>query len=192
MTSAHVTRTRLEECVTGVNPLTLEVETEEIDTGCKILTFNYDGEEPTTHTAKIIAEDIWSDLSLLSFESDKKFQVAMTPEDDMFQQIRVFDEVFAIGCQLGQPPIPTFGIVSQIMSIKSETRIKMIYVSTAQILPGSSGGGLYRKYGNHYYLIGIPNGISVMRGGHFVPHMSHSVSMETAKYFIDDNSVSYP
>lgn len=192
LTNAHVTQPRLVEYLTGVDSITSEVRIETIDTGCGVLVFNYSGKEPTDYIAKVIAEDIDRDLAILSFESDKKLPIARIPNDNMIDQVRVFDEVFAVGCQLGNPPSPTFGIISRIESGESGAKVWTIYINTAHIMPGSSGGGLYKKYGNHYYLIGIPNRISMTRNGHMIPHMSHAVSMKMAKDFINNNSVSYP
>ena len=105
----------------------------------------------------------------------------------MLKQVRVFDEVFAIGCQFGQAPIPTVGIISQILTENNRDKKWIIYRSTAQISPGSSGGGLFREYDGHYYLIGSPYRIWVADNGQIIPHLSYSISLEVAIDFINKN-----
>lgn len=190
LSNAHLTGTRFITCLKKVDSVTGKVITETIDTGCKIITFDHLNKDWNQYSAKIVDENFPLDLTLLSFLSTKKLAVAKIANDEMLSQVRVFDEVFAVGCQLGRTPNPTTGIISQILTGINGEDEWIIYVNTAQITPGSSGGGLFKEYYGHYYLIGIPYSLAIASNGQLIPHLAHAISIATAKSFIDKNSVS--
>lgn len=187
LTNAHVIRTRLITRLKTVNSLTGKVKTEIVDTGCTITIFDYQNQDRDQYNTKIITENIPLDLAILSFLSTKKLNVTKIANSEMLSQVRVFDEVFAIGCQLSQIPTPTTGIISRILT--KDGKEWVIYGSTTPIAPGSSGGGLYKKYDGHYYLIGIPYKTTIAYNGQFIPHLAYAISIATAKNFIGSNSV---
>ncbi|MEE9573240.1 MAG: serine protease, partial [Candidatus Neomarinimicrobiota bacterium] len=168
LTNAHVTHSRFFTYLRGVDSITGKIQIETIDTGCIVTTFDHPNKTCEYHNTKVIAENIVHDLAILSFVSDQKFNVAKIANNDMLEQIRVFDEVFAIGCQLGRNPTPTVGIVSQILTGTHGEQEWILYGSTAQITPGSSGGGLFKRYDDHYYLIGVPYSLAVANNGQFI------------------------
>lgn len=192
LTNAHVTRSRFIPRVFGVDSFTGKTKTKTLDTGCGIITFNHKEQDWKNYTAKVVSENIERDLALLSFISEEELSVAKVSTSDMLEQVRVFDEVFAVGCQLGRSPTPTFGIISQILGDKNTKEGWLIYGTTAQITPGSSGGGLFREYSGHYYLIGIPYKIAITDNGQMVSHITRAISIITALDFIDKNAVSTP
>jgi len=192
LSNAHVTYSRFITIVRGVDSLTGKVQRETTDTGCGIVVFDHANKDYFQYGATVIDEDVRYDLSLLSFRTDKKLPVARVADKDQLNQVRVFDEIFAIGCQLGRGPSPTTGIVSQIITGNNGEKEWAIYGNTAQITPGSSGGGLFKKYDDHYYLIGIPFRVAVAGNGQFVPHLAHAISIEVARDFIDQNVASCP
>lgn len=192
LTNAHVVSSRFITQIQGVNSLTGKPKVRVINTGCGIITFDHQNRDWDHHIARVVAEDITNDLAILSFVSDQELVVAKVANDDMLKQIRIFDEIFAVGCQLGRAPSPTVGIISQILTESNNGQERMIYSNTAQISPGSSGGALFKKYVEGYYLIGIPHRVSVAPNRQSVYHLSHAISMLSAKDFINRNLVSYP
>lgn len=192
LTNAHVTHPRFITYLRGVNSLRGNIQTETVDTGCKIITFDYVNKSWYQHDTKVLVENRQCDISILSFISDEEFVVARIADNAMLERVRVFDEVFSMSCQLGRAPSPTIGIVSQILTGENGGKEWVIYANTAQITPGSSGGGLFKKYGNHYYLIGIPFKVAVAYNGQLIPHLAHAISIVIAQEFIDQSSVSYP
>jgi len=192
LTNAHVTYSRFITILRGVDSITGKVKSERIDTGCGVIAFNHTERDWFPHNATVIAEDMRYDLALLSFRSKHEFSVAKIADDDMLSQVRVFDEIFAIGCQLGNAPSPTTGIISQIITGNNGEKEWVIYGNTAQITPGSSGGGLFKKYDGHYYMIGIPFRVAIACNGQIVPHLAHAISVGVARDFIDQNAVTCP
>lgn len=192
LTNAHVTHSRFTTILRAVDSLTGKIKVERIDTSCNIITFDHIKKDWFSYNTKIIAEDIQYDVALLSFRTEHKLAVAKLADNDMLDQVRVFDEIFAIGCQLGRAPSPTTGIVSQIITGNNGEKEWVIYGNTAQLTPGSSGGGLFKKYDGHYYMIGIPFRVAVAGNGQIIPHLSHAISIGVAKDSIDENAVTCP
>jgi len=192
LTNSHVTYSRFKRFLKGVDGITGKLDIQIIDTGCGIIVFDYENQAWATTRAEVIAENNIYDLSLLSFKSKDVLPVARVADDQMLSQVRVFDDVFAIGCQLGRAPTPTSGIISQIMKGTNGRQEWVIYGTTSEITPGSSGGGLFKKYDGHYYLIGIPYKIAVAGNGQMIPHLAHAISIITARNFLDENAVTGP
>jgi len=192
LTNAHVTHSRFVTILHAVDSLTGKVRAERVDTGCGVIAFDHEKRDWFQYTTTVVAEDMQYDLALLSFFTEQKLAVARLADNEMLDQVRVFDEVFAIGCQLGRAPSPTTGIVSQIITGNNGEKEWVIYGNTAQITPGSSGGGLFKKYEGHYYMIGIPFRVVIAGNGQIIPHLSHAISIGVAMDFIDQNSVTCP
>ena len=192
LTNAHVTYSRFITILRGANSLTGRAKTEVVDSGCFLIIFDHEKSNLFRYNATIIDEDVQYDLALLSFRSELVLTVARLADKDMISKVRVFDNVFAIGCQLGQSPSPTTGIISQIITGNNGEKQWVLYGITSQITPGSSGGGLFKKYGEHYYLIGIPFRALVAGNGQFVSHLAHAISLDVARDFINNNMVTHP
>lgn len=190
LTNAHVVYTRFSRQLVGVDAITGKIKTEIVDTGCYVTTFNHNNNTHSTYAATVMEEDLIYDLAMLSFESSEKIAVAKLATDEMLQMVRVFDPIYAIGCQLSGSPTPTSGIISQITAGKNGEKKWIIYSNTAQIAPGSSGGGLFKKYNDHYYLIGIPFSLAIAPNGQIIPHLAHAISIGTAREFINRNLIS--
>ncbi len=190
LTNAHVVRTRFVRSIDNVNSVTGKVTTKTIDPGCTVITFDHKQVTQNENKAKIIGEDISLDLCLISFTSTQKLAVARLASDQMFSDVRVFDSVFIISCQLSLSPTPTFGIISKIGKRFYGKRQFISYMTTSQITPGSSGGGLFKKYDNHYYLIGIPYSIYMTRNRQLMPHLTNTIPLSVAIDFINSNAMS--
>ena len=191
VTNNHVTERRFGRVLRGADIFRGKFKFSKIDNGCNVVVFDNQKRECETIEAIVIAEDEDLDLALISFKSKEQLPVAKIATSAMLDDIQVFDDVFAVGCQLGSRPIPTDGIISRISMIGDEKEL-ITYGNTAQISPGSSGGGLFKKYDDHYYLIGIQYRVSIAPNGQFVPHLASAISFVTAQKFIDDNAVSIP
>jgi len=192
ITNAHVTYGRFVTILRRVDSITGKVKTERIDTGCSIIDFDHTDKDWFPHRTTVIAEDMQYDFALLSFRSKHELAVARVASDDMLSDVRVFDEIFAMGCQLGKIPSPTIGIISQILTDNNGEKEWVIYGNTAQITPGSSGGGLFKKYDGHYYMIGITFRAAIAGNGQIIPHLAHTISIGVARDFINQNAVTCP
>jgi S1-C subfamily serine protease len=187
ITNHHVVSSRKSKTLKRIDGLTGHPIYEVVDQGCRITFFWHTKNEHETYHGNVITESKENDLALVYFESDKKIEnLAMIPSQKMLDQIRVFDEVYAVGCQLGGPPIPTKGIVSRIFN--SENYVG--FMTDAPISPGSSGGGVFKKFGSHYYLIGVSQQVGV-KNWQFIPHLAYSISTKIIKEFLISNGISH-
>ncbi len=192
LTSAHVIYSKFAEFLREVDSITGKVKIEVVDTGCEICIFDYQKQNWNNYNAKLVVENIGYDLAILSFVSKQELAVVKIANGDMLKQVRVFDEIFVVGCPFGFTPMPTTGIVSEILTETNNGQERIIYGSTAQIVPGSSGGGLFKKYAGKYYLIGIPYKVVTTQSGQMISHLSYAISMITAGDFIDQSLVTNP
>lgn len=192
LTNAHVVGNRFVTFLRNVNSLTGKIKTETVDTGCAIVVFDHEEKKTYRYSSEVVDEDSLYDLAILSFLTEQKIDVARLADNQMLERVRVFDEVFAIGCPFGDIPSPTTGIISQMITGKNGKKEWVIYGSTAQIISGSSGGGLFKKYDGHYFLIGIPFRAVINRMYQMIPHLSQAIAISTARDFIDESMVTCP
>ena len=185
LTNEHVTKGRF-----VYDP---ESPTKRVDKGCTVWTFDHVNGTYEAWPASVIAENKGVDIALLAFNSSEVLSIAKFATQDMLDKIGVFDEVFAIGCNMKDDfPGPTVGIVSFIHTERMGEVDVVIYANTAQIVPGASGGGLFKEDDGHYYLVGIPFRLNVLDDSHLVPHLAEAISLSAVKNLIHKNAVILP
>lgn len=166
---------------------------ERIDKGCVIWTFDHTQMSYEPYPASVIAENKEIDIALLAFNSSEVLVVAKFATQAILDEISVFDEVFAIGCNLKDDfPGPTIGIISLIYTEQMVETNVTIYANTAQIVPGASGGGLFREQDGHYYLIGIPFRLYMLDNDQLLPHLAEAISISAVKNLIHKNAAILP
>ena len=135
--------------------------------------------------ADIVAYDKNLDLGLLRLKDRER---AVSPVADMLpenEDVHLFDEVYAIGAGLGEPPFATRGELSFLDKlIDGETYL----LSSAPIIFGNSGGALFRwsSQRRHYELIGVPSKVSVA-GFTAVSHMAWAIPVSTVRRFLRES-----
>jgi len=157
------------------------------DPGVTIRVFSNAVTEWKEYDGEVIAESPENDLALIKFQtSDYLPNITMLTDTEAVSQTEIFDSVYAVGCQLGELSIPTEGIVSGFIFQNN----LMLIIHTAHVLPGSSGGGLFKKHDGQYHLIGLP---SAIRRYNFqlIPHYSYAVSAEMIYRFLHENDMSF-
>jgi S1-C subfamily serine protease len=81
------------------------------------------------------------DAALLKLRTDKRFvTLAHSLRRDEIGDVRVWDSVYAVGCPLGNDPIPTHGEIS---SLRNELNGSNYWMINAPTYFGNSGGGVY-------------------------------------------------
>jgi len=115
------------------------------------------------------------DVALLKLRSvEKVASVAHLYLSDI-KDIHVFDKVVACGCQLAHPPIHTRG---EIMYMDDEIENYNFWLSNAQIIFGSSGGGIYLDKNGKHEFIGIPSRIAISGWDDAVTHMGYFIPID--------------
>lgn len=138
-------------------------------------------------TATLIAYDAPLDSALLCVNSTEAFQVgAALPTRESLQNARVFDSIVAVGCPLGNDPIPTKGHLSDLYHSVASERFWMI---SAPTYIGNSGGGIYS--GTSHELLGIFSKIythGAIRPT-VIPHMGLVTPLEEFYDWIDGSQI---
>ncbi|HEB53327.1 MAG TPA: trypsin-like serine protease [bacterium] len=109
------------------------------------------------------------DAALVRLDTDRVLpNVANVLPRDECSQVRVWDPVCAVGCPLGNDPVPSKGEVSSLKNVLNGTNYWMINAPTYF---GNSGGGIYRC--DTHQLIGVFSKIYTHGKGQpiVVPHM---------------------
>jgi len=137
------------------------------------------------YEADIVAWDKDQDIALLKLRTIGQFKyiAKMYPKDKQ-DDVKLFEKTVAVGCSLGHPPIPTFGIIT---SKHDEIENEDYWMSTSQIIFGNSGGSMYLE--RTHELIGIPARIESMQLGfsiNVVTHMGFFVPIDRIYKFLED------
>jgi S1-C subfamily serine protease len=96
-------------------------------------------------------------------------------------KLSVFDTVYAVGCPLGNQPLPTFGeISSQYKPVGDE----IFWMVSAPTFFGNSGGGIFLS--GEGQLVGISSMIYTYgkRSPMVVPHMGLFVPLQTVRSWL--------
>ena len=125
---------------------------------------------------KMIANQPKIDAALVQLVTDRKFPfVANVLPRAECGDVKVWDPVCAVGCPLGNDPVPSHGEVS---SLKNELNGANYWMINAPTYFGNSGGGIYRA--DTRQLIGVFSKIYTHGKGTpvVVPHMGLCTPIE--------------
>lgn len=141
--------------------------------------------------ANIVAYDKGRDLALLKVEDTERPMphVAKLYPEDMDDGPWIFQTVYAVGAGLGKPPFPTMGLLS---GYGKDTHGNDLYLASAPIIFGNSGGALYAySPRREYELIGVPSMVSAYGWGNVVTHMAWSRPIAEIRLFLRDNKYGF-
>jgi len=92
-------------------------------------------------SAFVLAHDASIDAALLVLDCDQKVECgAKLAPAEVIARSRIFDRIYAVGCPLGNDPIPTFGEIADTHHRVEDQRYWMI---SAPTYIGNSGGGIF-------------------------------------------------
>lgn len=105
------------------------------------------------YQADIVAFEKGRDLALLELRNriEAKYVAALFPEKD--KHLYIGQPVVAVGCSLGHKPLPTIGVLTS-LDEQLEDKNVPVFLSSAAIIYGNSGGALYTL--GDMELIGVP------------------------------------
>jgi S1-C subfamily serine protease len=142
--------------------------------------------------AQIMAYDKEMDLGLLRLKTSKpiEYVARLFPKDQHREKLRRWQEVVAVGCGMGHPPIHTTGHLNGFDDIIDNYPY---ILSSAPTIFGNSGGSLYVMPDggliDDAYLIGVPSRIAVAIlgfGADAITHMSYAIPVWSIYQFLDD------
>lgn len=145
--------------------------------------------EKLTVKGKMVASQQKIDAALVRVFTDRKLpNVANLLPRSEAGQVRVWDSVCAVGCPLGNDPVPSQGEVS---SLHNELNGANYWMINAPTYFGNSGGGIYRA--DTKQLIGVFSKIYTHGKGNpvVVPHMGLCTPIEQIYSWLDDEKLSH-
>ena len=141
--------------------------------------------------ANIVAYDKGRDLALLEINDNERqmpYVANIYPEGED-DGPWIFQTVYAVGAGLGKPPFPTVGLLA---GYSRDQDGRDLYLASAPIIFGNSGGSLYVYSPRHKYeLIGVPSMVSAYGWGNVVSHMAWSRPISEIRIFLRDNSYGF-
>jgi len=145
--------------------------------------------------ADIAAYSSWAggfDLALLRVRDYEQVVRNVSPliPRDKIAELRIFDDCYAVGAQLGHPPIATRG---QITYLYDEIESKPYILQSASTVFGVSGGSLYRysPERDRYEMIGVPARINVVGFMSPVYHMGYAIAPQSLYAFLENNDFQF-
>lgn len=126
--------------------------------------------------ARVLAHDVRIDVALLEVEDTQiRAHTVRLPGRERLARVSVFDPVRAVGCPLGNDPIPTVG---EIASTHHEIGGDTYWMISAPTYIGNSGGGVFDA--DSHELLGIFSKIYTHGSvrSTIVPHMGLMVPMD--------------
>lgn len=144
---------------------------------------NLDSAATEVVAGRLILYDRSRDVALLRLSSRRPFaEVAeLMPRRDL-GRIDVFSRAYAVGCPLGNRPLPTVGEISSKSKVVAD---QVFWMLSAPTFFGNSGGGVYAA--DSCQLIGISSMIYTYGKTHpaVVPHMGLFVPLEAIYRWLD-------
>ena len=137
----------------------------------------------TSYTATVTLHDESRDLALLRLDTTKRLDpVARALPEKRLGGLRLFTGVYAVGCPLGNDPIPTYGEISSRDKMVGGQQFWMINAPT---FFGNSGGGVFLASTGD--LIGISSMIYTYGKTRpvVVPHMGLFVPIDAVASWLD-------
>jgi S1-C subfamily serine protease len=137
--------------------------------------------------ATLVDHDPEIDVALLVLDSDERHELgARLAPRARLERVRTFDRVYAVGCPLGNDPIPTAGEIAETHHVIDGERYWMI---SAPTYIGNSGGGVFDAETNE--LLGIFSKIYTHGSLRptVVPHMGLAVPLLQVYDWLDSRGL---
>ncbi len=134
-------------------------------------------------SATVIKYDTGVDIALLKLNTKRQIDCgAKLASRSRLNHVRTFDRIYAVGCPLGNEPIPTFGEIADTQHVVDGSSYWMI---SAPTYIGNSGGGIFDA--QTHELLGIFDKIythGTLRPT-VIPHMGLVTSFSTIYDWLD-------
>lgn len=187
LTVAHITEDRFIPGDVIVDSITGNISVLQIEEDFEISLFHKDGSFYKLINSQFVDSQTRNniDAGLISFISEENLEnIANLPNQEVLNSIGILSKVYAAGCPLKHDPMLTIGEIIQLYEKENEM------MSSTNIAPGSSGGGLFIEYRGKYYLIGITNAIA-SSGFSLFTYLTYSVPIKNLKEFLAKQEINF-
>lgn len=137
----------------------------------------------SVRAGRVVLYDRARDVALILLESSRRMKatVEWLPRDEL-SKVDVFTRAYAVGCPLGNKPLPTVGEISSKSKMVARQNFWML---SAPTFFGNSGGGVYLADSGEF--IGVSSMIYTYGKTHpaVVPHMGLFVPLESIYEWLD-------
>mgnify|MGYP001297398161 CR=1 FL=1 len=137
----------------------------------------------------LVAKSPKLDLALCKLRGGERVDtVARMIAPDEVENVKIWHPIYAVGCPLGNDPIPTGGFVS---SLASEVRGTSYWMVNAPTYYGNSGGGIY--CGERRELVAVFSKIYTHGSGRpvVIPHMGLCVPMNLVYPWLEQEGYAF-
>jgi S1-C subfamily serine protease len=135
-------------------------------------------------TAHMVAYDVPLDIALLELDTHDPVPCgARLASRERVARVRIFDPIYAVGCPLGNDPIPTAG---EVAATRHEVDGALYWMISAPTYIGNSGGGIFDAESRE--LVGVFSKIythGAMRST-IVPHMGLVTPLSIVYRWLDE------
>jgi len=188
LTAHHTIKDRFIQQVYSRDFITGANKTRKVEGNFEITIFKYDGKLDKKVLGKFEDEisGVGIDAGLISFISEEDLpNIANIATDEMLNSLTNLVEVYASSCPLKQHPMLTTGLIS-LINDDVGGRIS----ATGNAALGSSGGGLYIKVDDKYYLIGLIVEIAKTTDSRYLfSYITNSTSIKSIRTFLTKNGI---
>ena len=189
LTNNHVIASNIKVEKKWSTLLKREVKTDVLsDCSVEFFNFEYGSWESgqSTYKGEIMCYDKDMDLGLLKLKSETRvpFVAKMFPKDQHKERLRMFMNLYAVGCGLGHPPLATQGNLTGLSDVIDNYPY---WLSSAPTIFGNSGGAVFLA--DTYEYIGIPSRIAVTLSGFgsdAITHLSFFIPITSIYKFLEE------
>jgi S1-C subfamily serine protease len=139
LTCWHTFREKFTELLKDPSPGVIDLS-KECMTGPEVHVKVYASGRPALESARLVYADAARDLAVLQMESEYDLPTAKFDMNRRGSNLSVLSPVMIVGCPLGNDPIPTTGIISDMNHQVEESSFLM---TTAPAHIGNSGGAIF-------------------------------------------------
>jgi S1-C subfamily serine protease len=148
-----------------------------------------DAQRTDVYSARLVIFDKSRDIALLRLDATHEFQrLAEMMSSEELEQVDIFSPAYAVGCPLGNRPLPTLGEVSSQSKVVGDQTFWMLNAPT---FFGNSGGGIYLVPSCR--LIGVSSMIYTYGKSNptVVPHMGLFVPLSSIYTWLEDEGYGF-
>jgi S1-C subfamily serine protease len=148
-----------------------------------------DSDTTEVYSASVVLFDKARDLALLRLKATCKFNhLAELMPAQSLARLDIFSPAYAVGCPLGNRPLPTLGEISSKHKVVGD---QVFWMLNAPTFFGNSGGGVYLA--PSCKMIGVSSMIYTYGKSHptVVPHMGLFVPLDTVYSWLDQEGYSF-
>lgn len=149
---------------------------------------------PVIYTGKVIAHDAVRDLALVELDDGTEWAGAVATLAPANVNLQESEVVMVSGAALGTRPHLTEGLVSLLRYVVPKHALLGVphTITSATVVPGNSGGGLYAWRDAGWVLVGVPRAVAAIPSGFastLVATHNYAIPIESVRQFLSEKGI---